>query len=164
MQTLTGCCPLVRNMSTKPQKIKIKFYRHFLKSQLCDLYLLCCCGNPHIIIAFFLKWAVVFFSRTFMSIIGGVIAGILGVTGWMGFVFYFLIMAITSVGLAAKAGFSVHLYFGSWNSILLDGFFGGLMVLFISLLKLHGANFPVLTSNCDWTCTFMAYHIVMFYY
>ncbi|KAK1369661.1 hypothetical protein POM88_035753 [Heracleum sosnowskyi] len=65
--------------------------------------------------------------RTFMSIIGGVIAGVLGFTSLMGFVFYFLVMAITSVGLAAKAGFSVHSYFDSWNRIILDGFLGGLM-------------------------------------
>ncbi|XP_027068955.1 uncharacterized protein [Coffea arabica] len=70
---------------------------------------------------------VMYYSRTFMSIIGGVVAGILGLTGLMGFVFYFLIMGITSAGLAAKAGFSIHSYFDSWNKILLDGFFGGLM-------------------------------------
>lgn len=72
-------------------------------------------------------------SRTFMSIIGGVIAGVLGFTSLMGFVFYFLVMAITSVGLAAKAGFSVHSYFDSWNRIILDGFLGGLMVHFYTL-------------------------------
>lgn len=65
-----------------------------------------------------------------MSIIGGVIAGVLGFTSLMGFIFYFLVMAITSVGLAAKAGFSVHSYFDSWNRIILDGFLGGLMVHF----------------------------------
>ncbi|KVH96426.1 Transmembrane protein 93 [Cynara cardunculus var. scolymus] len=47
---------------------------------------------------------VVYYSRTFMSIIGGVIAGILGFTGLMGFVVYVLVMAITSVCLTAKAG------------------------------------------------------------
>ncbi|THF96817.1 hypothetical protein TEA_000677 [Camellia sinensis var. sinensis] len=68
------------------------------------------------------------FSRTFMSIMGGVIAGILGFTGLNGFIFYFLVMAITSVGLIAKAGFSIHSYFDSWNQIILDGILGGLMV------------------------------------
>ncbi|KAK1279472.1 hypothetical protein QJS04_geneDACA002949 [Acorus gramineus] len=67
------------------------------------------------------------YSRTFMSIVGGVVAGILGFTGLMGFVFYFLIMAITSLGLLAKAKFSVHTYFDSKNRMLLDGFLGGLM-------------------------------------
>ncbi|CAB4293097.1 unnamed protein product [Prunus armeniaca] len=51
---------------------------------------------------------VIYYSRTFMSIIGGVIAGILGFTGLTGFIFYFLVMAVTSVGLIAKAGFTVH--------------------------------------------------------
>ncbi|MBA0738062.1 hypothetical protein Gogos_011474 [Gossypium gossypioides] len=87
---------------------------------------------------------VIYYSRTFMSIIGGVIAGILGFTGFMGFIFYFLVMAITSIGLIAKAKFSVHLYFDSWNRIILDGFMGGLMsfVLFWTypffLAVLHG--------------------------
>ncbi|CAI9098486.1 OLC1v1035145C1 [Oldenlandia corymbosa var. corymbosa] len=70
---------------------------------------------------------VIHYSRTFMSIIGGVIAGILGLTSLMGFIFYFLVMGITSVGLAAKAGFSAQTYFDSWNGIILDGFLGGLM-------------------------------------
>ncbi|XP_050374017.1 uncharacterized protein LOC126791586 [Argentina anserina] len=70
---------------------------------------------------------IIYYSRTFMSIIGGVIAGILGFTGLSGFILYFLIMAITSVGLIAKAGFQVHSYFESWNQIILDGFLGGLL-------------------------------------
>lgn len=70
---------------------------------------------------------IIYYSRTFMSIIGGVIAGILGFTGLMGFVVYLLIMAVMSIGLTAKAGFSIHSYFDSWNRILLDGFLGGLM-------------------------------------
>ncbi|XP_015867822.2 uncharacterized protein LOC107405306 [Ziziphus jujuba] len=70
---------------------------------------------------------IIYYSRTFMSIIGGVIAGILGFTSLTGFIFYFLVMAITSVGLTAKAGFSIHSYFSSWNQIVLDGFLGGLM-------------------------------------
>nr|XP_017219965.1 PREDICTED: ER membrane protein complex subunit 6 isoform X2 [Daucus carota subsp. sativus] len=83
---------------------------------------------------------VIYYSRTFMSIIGGVIAGVLGFTSLMGFIFYFLVMAITSVGLAAKAGFSVHSYFDSWNRIILDGFLGGLMsfVLFWTILIIVG--------------------------
>ncbi|CAA7407586.1 unnamed protein product [Spirodela intermedia] len=70
---------------------------------------------------------VIYYSRTFLSIIGGVIAGIWGFTGLTGFIFYVLIMGITSLGLAAKAKFSAQTYFDNWNRILLDGFFGGLM-------------------------------------
>ncbi|KAL0414851.1 UNVERIFIED_CONTAM: hypothetical protein Sradi_1686800 [Sesamum radiatum] len=68
-----------------------------------------------------------------MSIIGGVIAGILGFTGLMGFIFYFVVMAITTVGLAAKTGFAVHSYFDSWNRIVLDGILGGLLVCTFSI-------------------------------
>ncbi|XP_075506599.1 uncharacterized protein LOC142543302 isoform X2 [Primulina tabacum] len=70
---------------------------------------------------------VINYCRTFMSIIGGVIAGILGFTGLTGFILYFIVMAITSAGLVAKAEFSVHSYFDSWNKITLDGFLAGLM-------------------------------------
>ncbi|XP_014517586.1 ER membrane protein complex subunit 6 [Vigna radiata var. radiata] len=69
----------------------------------------------------------IYYSRTFLSIIGGVVAGILGFTGLKGFVFYLLLMALTSLGLIAKASFSTHSYFDSWNRVLLDGFLGGLM-------------------------------------
>lgn len=65
-----------------------------------------------------------------MCIIGGVVAGIWGFTWLTGFIFYFLVMAITSVGLIAKAGFSIHSYFDSWNQIIFDGILGGLMVRF----------------------------------
>ncbi|KAJ9181771.1 hypothetical protein P3X46_005830 [Hevea brasiliensis] len=70
---------------------------------------------------------VIYYSQTFLSIVGGVIAGILGFKGLAGFILYFLIMAISSVGLIAKAKFSVHSYFDCWNRIIFDGFFGGLM-------------------------------------
>ncbi|GMH28557.1 hypothetical protein Nepgr_030400 [Nepenthes gracilis] len=70
---------------------------------------------------------IIYYSRTFLSIVGGVIAGILGFTGFAGFVLYFLVMAVTSVGLIAKAKFSVQSYFDSWNRVILDGFLGGLM-------------------------------------
>ncbi|KAK9092465.1 hypothetical protein Syun_027376 [Stephania yunnanensis] len=70
---------------------------------------------------------IIYYSRTFLSIIGGVIAGILGVTGVTGFICYFLIMAIASLGFVAKADFSIKAYFNSWNQIMLDGFLSGLM-------------------------------------
>lgn len=73
------------------------------------------------------------YSRTFLSIIGGVVAGIWGITGFTGFVFYFMVMLAASFGLAAKAKFSAGSYFDSWNRILLDGILGGLMVSFILL-------------------------------
>lgn len=86
-----------------------------------------------------------FCSRTFLSIIGGVVAGILGFTGLTGFVFYLLLMAVTSLGLVAKAKFSIHTYFDSWNRVLLDGFLSGLMVCFLCALHLSfGGSFSLL--------------------
>ncbi|KAL6532524.1 hypothetical protein OROGR_014494 [Orobanche gracilis] len=73
------------------------------------------------------------YSRTFMSIIGGVIAGILGFTGLMGFIFYFIVMAMTTIGLAAKTGFAVHSFFDSWNRIVFDGILGGLLLIRVVL-------------------------------
>ncbi|KAF0916850.1 hypothetical protein E2562_014598, partial [Oryza meyeriana var. granulata] len=67
------------------------------------------------------------YSRTFLSIISGVVAGIWGFTGLMGFVFYLLVMMVASLGLLVKAKFSIHTYFDSWNRILIEGVFGGLM-------------------------------------
>lgn len=61
---------------------------------------------------------------------GGVIAGVLGLTGISGFLCYFLIMMLASVGVAAKAKFDVHSYFDSWNRILFDGIGQGLLVRF----------------------------------
>ena len=64
------------------------------------------------------------FSRTFLSIISGVVAGIWGFNGLMGFVVYLLVMMVTSLGLLVKAKFSVD----CWNRILIEGVTGGLMV------------------------------------
>ncbi|PIN26812.1 hypothetical protein CDL12_00437 [Handroanthus impetiginosus] len=58
------------------------------------------------------------------------IIGILGFTGLMGFIFYFVVMAITTGGLAAKTGFSIHSYFDSWNRIVFDGILGGLLLTY----------------------------------
>ncbi|EES01277.1 hypothetical protein BDA96_03G281500 [Sorghum bicolor] len=67
------------------------------------------------------------YSRTFLSIISGVVAGIWGFTGLMGFVFYFLVMMVASLMLLVKAKVSVHTYFDSWNRIIIEGVLGGLM-------------------------------------
>ncbi|KAI3459197.1 hypothetical protein Pfo_015860 [Paulownia fortunei] len=66
------------------------------------------------------------YSRTFMSIIGGVVAGILGFTGLMGFILYFHHGNYYSRTCCEAWVFSS--YFDSWNQIILDGILGGLMV------------------------------------
>ncbi|CAM8979525.1 unnamed protein product [Rhodiola kirilowii] len=69
----------------------------------------------------------IYYSRTFLSIIGGVVAGIMGFTSLTGFIFYFLVMALTSLMLIVKANFNIHSYFDGWNRVLFDGFLSGLM-------------------------------------
>ncbi|KOM53057.1 hypothetical protein LR48_Vigan09g171600 [Vigna angularis] len=97
----------------------------------------------------------IYYSRTFLSIIGGVVAGILGFTGLKGFVFYLLLMALTSLGLIAKASFSTHTYFDSWNRVLLDGFLGGLMVcclcsFHLSFCLVYGTVYFLLKKKLFW--------------
>ncbi|KAG0599599.1 hypothetical protein M758_12G164600 [Ceratodon purpureus] len=70
---------------------------------------------------------IIYYSRTFLSIVGGVIAGVLGLTGISGFLCYFLIMMLASGGIAAKAKFDVHSYFDSWNRVLFDGIGQGML-------------------------------------
>eukprot|EP00897_Mesotaenium_endlicherianum_P010508 jgi/Mesen1/9486/ME000063S08940 len=76
---------------------------------------------------------VVYYCRTFLAIVAGVAAGILGLTGLSGFLFYVVIMAFSSIGLLVKAGFDVNSYFDSWTRIVLDGLGQGLMVSATSL-------------------------------
>lgn len=73
-------------------------------------------------------------SRTFLSIIGGVIAGIMGFTSFTGFIFYLFVMALTSLALVVKSNFKVPSYFDGWNRVLFDGFLSGLMVSIVYIL------------------------------
>jgi hypothetical protein len=68
------------------------------------------------------------FSRTFLSIVGGIVAGVLGLTAISGFLFYFLMMILVSAAIAVKANFNVFTYFDSWQRITLDGITAGFMV------------------------------------
>ncbi|KAL5554165.1 hypothetical protein UlMin_041566 [Ulmus minor] len=60
-----------------------------------------------------------FANRTFMSIIGGVIAGILGFNSLMGFVLYFLVMAITSIGEKWRSTIAFFILFFLLNDYVL---------------------------------------------
>ncbi|KAL8162844.1 hypothetical protein V2J09_014333 [Rumex salicifolius] len=87
-------------------------------------------------------------TRTFLSIVGGVIAGILGLTGVAGFVFYFLVMTIASVGLVAKAKFNVNSYFDSWNRVVFDGITAGLMMMPVEFsLTIHRFAYDLKSSG-----------------
>eukprot|EP00850_Spirogloea_muscicola_P015410 SM000117S25530 [mRNA] locus=s117:432074:433584:+ [translate_table: standard] len=78
---------------------------------------------------------ILYYSRTFLSIFGGVAAGILGLTGLAGFFFYILVMLLSSVAVLLKARLDVGAYFPSWQQLVLDGIGQGMMsyVLFWTL-------------------------------
>ncbi|KAG0555340.1 hypothetical protein M758_12G164600 [Ceratodon purpureus] len=92
---------------------------------------------------------IIYYSRTFLSIVGGVIAGVLGLTGISGFLCYFLIMMLASGGIAAKAKFDVHSYFDSWNRVLFDGIGQGMLVSFVILsCHLWYVSFCIISLLC----------------
>lgn len=57
------------------------------------------------------------FCHTFMCIVGGCIAGIMGLNGINGFVFFGLLFSITSLGLFVKMNFDVKAYSNASNYI-----------------------------------------------
>ncbi|CAI7918886.1 unnamed protein product, partial [Closterium sp. NIES-54] len=66
--------------------------------------------------------------RTYLAIIAGVVAGILGLTGISGFLCYIFVMALGAVGLFIKTGFHINKYFDTWQRIGgMDGLTQGAM-------------------------------------
>ncbi|CAM6101345.1 unnamed protein product [Calypogeia fissa] len=70
---------------------------------------------------------VIYYSRTFLAIVGGMVAGVLGLTAFSGFLFYLFIMILVSGAIAAKTKFNVFSYFDSWQRITLDGIAAGFL-------------------------------------
>ncbi|BBN19306.1 ER membrane protein complex subunit 6 [Marchantia polymorpha subsp. ruderalis] len=70
---------------------------------------------------------IIYYSRTFLSIVGGVVAGVLGLSAISGFLCYFIIMLLVSGGIAAKTKFDIFSYFDSWQRITVDGITAGFM-------------------------------------
>lgn len=92
------------------------------------------------------------YSRTFLSIVGGVVAGVLGLTGVTGFLCYFVIMLLASAGIAVKTKFDVFSFFDSWNRITIDGIAQGFMVralTFIPPFNLIPCFTNCATSSCE---------------
>eukprot|EP01130_Rhizamoeba_saxonica_P006482 TRINITY_DN2579_c0_g1_i1.p1 TRINITY_DN2579_c0_g1~~TRINITY_DN2579_c0_g1_i1.p1 ORF type:complete len:118 (-),score=12.76 TRINITY_DN2579_c0_g1_i1:38-391(-) len=65
--------------------------------------------------------------RMVTSLIGGIGAGILGLTGWTGFLFYFVLALIVSLLVAAKGNFQLELYFVDTSAIFSHGLFYGVL-------------------------------------
>ncbi|GAQ83187.1 hypothetical protein KFL_001390050 [Klebsormidium nitens] len=76
------------------------------------------------------------FSRTFLSLVAGAVAGILGLRGIPGFLFYFVIMAAQSGTLLLKAKLNAAVYFLSLQAVVFDGILPNvlLFVLFWTLI------------------------------
>ncbi|KAF9110526.1 ER membrane complex subunit 6 [Mortierella sp. AM989] len=77
------------------------------------------------------------FMRSSFSAILGLAAGILGLTNWSGFIFYFIGSAFLSLLIFAfKAKASPSLYFRQSFDVFYEGIFGGLLsyILFWTLL------------------------------
>lgn len=82
--------------------------------------------------------AIVDYCRTSGAVIGGATAGILGLTGLYGFLFYFVYSVLLSVMLAVKAGRNSSKYFQSSSSLWFNGVLGGLFTYVLLWTFLYG--------------------------
>ncbi|XP_041459971.1 ER membrane protein complex subunit 6-like [Lytechinus variegatus] len=78
------------------------------------------------------------YCRTFMSAISGSAAGILGLTGLYGFIFYFITAFSLSFMLFLKTGGQWHKYFRMRRPLLTHGLFGGLFTYILFWTFLYG--------------------------
>lgn len=82
--------------------------------------------------------SVIDYCRTSLSALSGCTAGILGLTGLYGFIFYFITAMALSVTLLLKAGRSWKKYFTSRSTLLTSGIFGGLFTYVLFWTFLYG--------------------------
>lgn len=66
---------------------------------------------------------VVSFCRVITSVLAGIVAGVLGITGLSGFLFYIVFHALLAVPLLLKAQFQVKKYFRNWTTPFLSFIF-----------------------------------------
>lgn len=88
--------------------------------------------------AFRTNAGIIDYCRTSGSVIAGVIAGVMGLTGLYGFVFFFIYSAFLSVLLVAKAGTSWRNYFASSGALWFDGILGGLFTYVLLWTFMYG--------------------------
>jgi len=79
---------------------------------------------------------IVYSSRIFLSIIAGCTAGILGLTGLIGFACYLLLCTLQTIVLLFKIKFKVHTFYKSLFTMWLEGLVQGLLsfILFWTLI------------------------------
>uniref|UniRef100_A0A1X7V0W6 ER membrane protein complex subunit 6 n=1 Tax=Amphimedon queenslandica TaxID=400682 RepID=A0A1X7V0W6_AMPQE len=78
------------------------------------------------------------YGRTSISVIAGVTAGILGLTGIYGFGFYLIYSFVMSGLLVIKVGSKWNKYFQSRYAMLTDGVFGGLFTYVLLWTFVYG--------------------------
>jgi len=82
--------------------------------------------------------AVVEYTRTVTAVFSGLCAGVLGLTSFLGFGFYFLAVFGMWLILVAKAGVDYQRFFTSRQSLLTNGFFGALFTYILSWTFAYG--------------------------
>ncbi|XP_014663245.1 PREDICTED: ER membrane protein complex subunit 6-like [Priapulus caudatus] len=82
--------------------------------------------------------AVIDYCRTSLSALSGCTAGILGLTGLNGFIFYFVTALCLSVVLLMKGGNDWSRYFMSRTSLASNGLLGGLFTYVLFWTFLYG--------------------------
>ncbi|KAK7500669.1 hypothetical protein BaRGS_00008244 [Batillaria attramentaria] len=80
--------------------------------------------------------AILEYCRTSMSALSGSTAGIMGLTGLLGFVFYFVSAFILSAFLTVKAGSRWNSFFITRRVLFINGLFGGLFVAAVMSFKI----------------------------
>ncbi|KAG8193510.1 hypothetical protein JTE90_003722 [Oedothorax gibbosus] len=78
------------------------------------------------------------YCRTSMAALSGSAAGVVGLTGLLGFAFYGLTAAALWLFLLAKAGAKWDTFFRSRTQLLTSGFFGGLITYILFWTFLFG--------------------------
>ncbi len=82
--------------------------------------------------------AILDYCRTSMSALSGATAGIIGLTGLYGFVFYFISALMLSLMLLFKAGSDWNKYFLRRSVFFTSGLFGGLFTYILFWTFLYG--------------------------
>ncbi|KAM4797447.1 ER membrane protein complex subunit 6 [Rhinophrynus dorsalis] len=82
--------------------------------------------------------AVLDYCRTSVSALSGATAGILGLTGLYGFIFYFLASFLLSLLLVLKSGRRWNKYFKSRRPLFTGGLIGGLFTYVLFWTFLYG--------------------------
>nr|XP_006139708.1 LOW QUALITY PROTEIN: ER membrane protein complex subunit 6 [Pelodiscus sinensis] len=82
--------------------------------------------------------AILDYCRTSVSALSGRTAGILGLTGLHGFIFYFLASVLLSMLLVLKAGRRWNKYFKSRRPLFTGGLIGGLFTYVLFWTFLYG--------------------------